>query len=159
MAKRKTAEGITLAKMAATLLEQKQVKDLLLMDLRGLSTLADWYLIGTCDSEPQMKGALSQTSKELSRQGIKTLGNEIFPGTKWAILDYTDVIIHLFEEKTREYFNLERLWADAKMIRLDTDNAEEIKSTAEKPVKKRASTIKEKKGKLTNPVISDDNDL
>lgn len=123
MAKTKTVvEARALADKAAALLFAKKAEDLVLLDLRGLSSLTDFYLICTCQNEAQMRGVLHGVAKSLSKEGIKALRSEYHGGVRWAVLDYGDLIIHLFEKDTRSYYSLERLWADAKATRLKAED-------------------------------------
>ena len=123
MAKSKTVvDALVLAEKAATYLFSKKVEDAVLLDLRGLSSLTDFYLICTCQNEAQMRAVLHNTAKTLSRDGIKALRSEYHSGVRWAVLDYGDIIIHLFEKDTRSYYSLERLWADAKATKLKAED-------------------------------------
>lgn len=106
-------DALRVAKRAATELFAKKAEDVVLMDLRNLSTVADYYLIATCRNEPQMRAILGGMQRALSREGIRALGSEYVPGVRWAVVDYGDVIVHLFEKQTRGFYSLERLWADA----------------------------------------------
>jgi ribosome-associated protein len=133
MAKSKTVvEAQALAAKAAALLFAKKADDLVLLDLRGLSSLTDFYLICTCQNEAQMRAVLHNVSKSLSKEGIKPLRSEYHGGVRWAVLDYGDIIIHLFEKETRSYYSLERLWADAKAVKLKAeDYVTEAETSAE----------------------------
>lgn len=123
MAKTKTVvEPQALADKAAALLFAKKVEDLVLLDLRGLSSLTDFYLICTCQNEAQMRAVLHNVYKTLSKEGIKALRSEYHGGVRWAVLDYGDLIVHLFEKDTRSYYSLERLWADAKATKLKAED-------------------------------------
>ncbi|MBW8889048.1 MAG: ribosome silencing factor [Fibrobacteres bacterium] len=123
MAKSKTVvEAQALAGKAAALLFAKKADELVMLDLRGLSSLTDFYLICTCQNEAQMRVAMHNTSKALSKEGIKPLRSEYHSGVRWAVLDYGDLIIHLFEKDTRSYYSLERLWADAKATKLKAED-------------------------------------
>ena len=121
MAKTKTLDALALAHKAAGILFSKKAEDAVLLDLRGLSSLTDYYLICTCQNEAQMRAVLHNTYRVLSREGIKALRSEYHGGVRWAVLDYGDLIIHLFEKDTRNYYSLERLWADAKSTRLQPE--------------------------------------
>lgn len=112
------------AHKAAAILFAKKAEDVVLMDLRELSTVADYYLIATCTNEPQMRAILNTLQRSLSREGIKSLRSEYMPGVRWAVVDYGDLIVHLFEKQTRGFYSLERLWADAPSTTLNaTDYA------------------------------------
>src|SRR4051812_22015839 len=123
MAKKKTlVDPEELAHKAAGVLFSKKAIDAVLLDLRGLSSLTDYYLICTCQNESQMRAILNNTAKALSKEGHKALRSEYHSGVRWAVLDYGDLIIHLFEKDTRNYYSLERLWADAKATKLKADD-------------------------------------
>ncbi|HLP43631.1 MAG TPA: ribosome silencing factor [Fibrobacteria bacterium] len=123
MAKAKTAlEALDLAHKAAGILFSKKAEEAVLLDLRGLSSLTDFYLICTCSNEAQMRGILNTVYRALSREGVKALRSEYHSGVRWAVLDYGDLIIHLFEKDTRNYYSLERLWADAKATKLKPED-------------------------------------
>ncbi len=117
--KNKSVEDMEVVRLAAQVLFSKKVEDAVLLDLRGLSTITDFYLICTCQNESQMRAIINGTTRALSRKGIKSLRAEYHGGVRWAIIDYGDLIIHLFEKDTRTYYSLERLWADAKVTKLD----------------------------------------
>ena len=130
MAKTKTLDAKALAHKAAGFLFAKKAEKAVLLDLRGLSSLTDFYLICTCSNEAQMRGILNSVYRSLSREGVKALRSEYHSGVRWAVLDYGDLIIHLFEKETRNYYSLERLWADAKATELKAeDYATEEKET------------------------------
>lgn len=122
MAKTKTIDAQALAHKAAGLLFAKKAEKAVLLDLRGLSSLTDFYLICTCSNEAQMRGILNSVYRSLSREGMKALRSEYHSGVRWAVLDYGDLIIHLFEKETRNYYSLERLWADAKATELKAED-------------------------------------
>ena len=122
MAKAKTLDAQALAHKAAAFLFSKKAEEAVLLDLRGLSSLTDYYLICTCTNEAQMRGILNSVYRVLSKEGVKALRSEYHSGVRWAVLDYGDLIIHLFEKDTRNYYSLERLWADAKATKLNPED-------------------------------------
>ncbi len=122
MAKTKTLEGMDLVNRAAGILFSKKVVDAILIDLHELSSITDYYLICTCQNEAQMKAVLNHLSRALSREGAKALRSEYRQGVRWAVLDYGELIVHLFEKDTRNYYSLERLWADAKVTPLKAED-------------------------------------
>ena len=122
MAKTKTLDALSLAHKAAGLLFSKKAEEAVLLDLRGLSSLTDYYLICTCQNESQMRAMKNALVRALSREGAKALRAEYMPGVRWAVIDYGDLIIHLFEKQTRGYYSLERLWGDAKSTPLKAED-------------------------------------
>jgi ribosome silencing factor RsfS/YbeB/iojap len=113
---------LEVAHKAAAILFSKKAENVVLLDLRTLSTVADYYLICTCQNEPQMRAMLSGVQRALSKEGIKSLRSEYMSGVRWAIIDYGDLIIHLFEAATRGFYSLERLWADAPSTTLKAED-------------------------------------
>ncbi len=111
---KKILSGLEIARRAAPILFAKKAEEALLIDLKGLSSITDYYLICTCQNEVQMKAILQNVAKALSKEGVKALRSEYHPGVRWAVLDYGDLIVHLFEKQTRAYYSLERLWSDGK---------------------------------------------
>ena len=122
MGKNTTLEGMDLVRRTAQLIFDKKVEDVVVLDLQGISTLTDYYLICTCRSEAQMRSAVSSTQKALSKEGIKAIRSDYATGVRWAILDFGELIIHFFEKGTRDFYSLERLWADAKVIPLKAED-------------------------------------
>ncbi|MCL2387044.1 MAG: ribosome silencing factor [Defluviitaleaceae bacterium] len=97
-------------------LDKKFAKDLVIMELGSLSPIADYFVIATGGSAPQL-AALAQTSEELLKaQGMLLHHTEGLQSGKWVLLDFGVIIVHLFDKESREYYNLERIWGDAKII-------------------------------------------
>jgi len=96
-------------------LDKKFAQDIILMDLRNVTPIADFFVICTAGSAPQM-AALTETAEEtLLEQGMKLFHTEGV--AKWVLLDFGTVIVHIFDKESREYYNLERTWGDAKLIK------------------------------------------
>lgn len=114
----------------AGFLSQQKVLDLVLIDVRKISNLPyDCILIGTCQSEIQLSGILSKLKKNLKSMQVEPLRLEYTPGVKWGILDTGDFILHLFEKKTREYYSIEKLWDEARMVPLEiVEHKEDIRA-------------------------------
>jgi len=91
-------------------------QNIVLMDLEGVTSLADYFLIVTGNSAPQLE-ALSDTVEDtLAEYGIKIRHREGVRSANWTLLDFGDIVVHLFDKESREYYNLERTWGDAKII-------------------------------------------
>jgi len=113
--------GNALAERIAYLALEKKGKDITILDLRGLSDITDFFVIVTCESDIQVKTIASHVEKELRNEKIRVLHKEGFNKSNWVLLDYIEVVLHIFREETREYYALERLWADAKMTKVEDD--------------------------------------
>ena len=90
--------------------------DIVMLDVRGLTTVADAFIICSGRSNRQVKAIAEYVQVDLKKQGIKPLSVEGKTDGHWILMDYGHVIIHVFYEPTREFFDLEGLWIDAKRI-------------------------------------------
>ena len=89
---------------------QKRAKNLVVLDLRGLSAFTDFFLICHGESEPQVKAITDHIRKSTK---VKPRHIEGYESKSWILLDYFDVVVHIFKKGDREFYGLERLWADA----------------------------------------------
>ncbi len=97
-------------------MEDKQASDIILLDLRGLSTIADYFVICTAGNERQLRAVLKSLDEDLVKAGARNPRIEGSAETGWVLLDFSDVIIHLFSPEQREFYRLERLWKQAQPI-------------------------------------------
>ncbi|MDI3547750.1 MAG: ribosome-associated protein [Halanaerobiales bacterium] len=109
-------ETKTLALKAAEAADDKKANDIQILDVRELTIIADYFLICSGKSETQVKAIARAIEDKLAEEGIhpqKVAGRQ---EARWILMDYADVIIHVFHEDERNYYELERLWADAEKI-------------------------------------------
>jgi ribosome-associated protein len=116
--------GKDLALKAAEAALQKKAQALVILELIGLTVIADYFVICSGESTTQVKAIVDFMEHELMLQGIRPIGREGLNYGHWALLDYGDVVIHVFERETREYYSLEKLWMDAKTIEFHEDQAD-----------------------------------
>jgi ribosome-associated protein len=90
--------------------------DVKILDLHNLTTIADLFIICSADSETQVKAISDSVDKELRDQGIKSWHKEGYKALSWVLIDYVDVVVHIFKKETRQFYNLEKLWGDAPVI-------------------------------------------
>ena len=110
------AETITatdLAARIADLMLDKHGRDIMVMDLRGVTSVTDYFVLCSCDSDVQVKAVVGHLNDILRAEGIRPLHTEGQNQLSWVIIDYVNVVAHVFMGPTREYYGLERLWADA----------------------------------------------
>ncbi len=88
----------------------------MILDLRGISSVADYFVICSGDSHRHVKALINSIEVEMKHIDIRPIRKEINSDYSWCILDYGDVLIHVFYTKTREIYNLERLWSDAREV-------------------------------------------
>ena len=116
--------GKDLALKAAEAALQKKAQALVILELIGLTVIADYFVICSGESTTQVKAIVDFIEHELVLQGIRPIGREGLNYGHWALLDYGDVVIHVFERETREYYSLEKLWMDAKTIEFHEDQSD-----------------------------------
>ena len=89
---------------------EKKAQNLISLDLRGLSSLSDYFVICNGKSEPQVKAIVDNIRKGTN---FKPRHLEGYENKKWVLLDYIDIIVHVFDEQERNYYSIENIWADA----------------------------------------------
>jgi len=87
--------------------------NVLKVDLRNLVTFTDYFVICSADSDTQVKAIADQIDKVLSDDGIRCWHREGLKALSWVLLDYVDVVVHIFKKEARDFYNLEKLWGDA----------------------------------------------
>jgi ribosome-associated protein len=114
-------ESRELAVKAAVAALNKKGIDVIVLDLSGLTVIADYFVICSGESTTQVRAIAESVEEELAKNRVKPLGVEGAAYSHWILLDYGDVIVHVFEKDTRVYYNLEKLWMDAKTVEIDED--------------------------------------
>ena len=109
-----------MAREAANLAVSKKAEDVVILDLRGLSAVTDFFVICSGSSETHVKAISDAIEEGLEAKGVRKWHIEGYRHRKWVLLDYVDVVVHIFHHKVREYYVLERLWGDAKRERVDS---------------------------------------
>ena len=123
-----TAEAASrrLACHAARVLADDKCEDLLVLDLRALSPIAHYFVIGTGTSDRQIR-SVADDLRDLSREaGEPILSSQGARSASWLVVDFVDVVVHLFEAQTRSYYDLESLWADAPRVDWRAETNERI---------------------------------
>ena len=113
-------ESLEKAKIAAKEISENRGRDVVILDMRKLSPAFDYFVIGTGTSNRQLH-AMSDAVDDIFQKEmkLKKLGGEGYQESKWILLDYGDVVIHLFDADTRDYFRLEQLWGAADVVASD----------------------------------------
>jgi ribosome-associated protein len=97
---------------------EKKAEDVLVLDLRGLSGYTDYLVIGSGTSDRQLEAIAEGVEKELKAMGHKLVGSEGQRGGRWVLLDFGDVVVHVFHQDDRAHYDLEGLWADAPRVQV-----------------------------------------
>lgn len=118
--KPETSRG--LAVFCARIADEKIARDILILNLRKIDTSpTDFFVICTCDTETQMRAVIDSVLKKCGELGITKPRIEGYQSTQWVLIDFFDVVFHVMLSKTREYYNIEKLWGDAQFLKL-TEN-------------------------------------
>ena len=116
-AKTKPNSAKTLALHCAKIADAQKGRDIVVADIRDVSTIADYFVFASGGSAKQVQAM----AEEIDARNEKDLGQRVFhvqgmSEGRWVVLDYVDVVVHLFIEEARKYYNLDRLWGDAKIV-------------------------------------------
>lgn len=117
---RPAAGALETAKACARFADDLKAEDILIMDLRGLSTIADYFVLCTGSSTPHLKALRRDISEKAAEElGEKPRSVDGDAESQWLVIDFTDVIVHVFHRDKRELYALENLWKDAPRVPLD----------------------------------------
>jgi len=103
-------------KAAVSAAREKKAADILVLDLRGLASFTDFFLIATGTSHRQIKSIADEVERSLRSMKRRPSHVESFPRGEWILMDYMDFVVHVFTPTSREYYDLERLWGDAQKL-------------------------------------------
>ena len=98
------------------ILDSKKADDIRAIRIGDLTILADYFVIAAGNSNTQVKMLADEVEYQLSQKGVKPHSTEGYRSENWIVLDYSTVVIHIFLRETREFYNLERLWADGEQV-------------------------------------------
>ncbi len=114
---REDLDALTLAHRILEIFEEKQAEDLVLLDMRPVTLIADYFLIGTTESDRQSRAVVDEVTTRIKEEmGTRPLGVYGHPDSGWIILDYGSVVVHVFAPEKRAYYDLEGLWAEAPVV-------------------------------------------
>ena len=116
-------DSLTKAGVAALAALDKKALDLLVLNMMDLVDFTDCFVICTGTSPPHVQAIVEAVEEALSEQGVKPSGIEGRRSAHWVLLDYGDVVIHVFDRPAREFYELEKLWLDAPRVEVDEDKA------------------------------------
>jgi ribosome-associated protein len=111
--------ALTTARNCARIALDNKARDVVVLDLREVTPLYDFFVLATGSSRRQTHNLAEEIDRAMTADGQKRLGIEGYEAAKWVVQDYGDIVVHIFDRETREYYELEELWADAKKVDLD----------------------------------------
>jgi ribosome-associated protein len=109
-------EGIDIARKAVDVASDKQASEIVLLDVQGVCSFTDYFVIATGESTRQLRTILDETRKALKEAGVLPHHEEGGTDTGWMLLDYGDVVIHLFGPDERAYYDLDGLWREGTTV-------------------------------------------
>ncbi|MCR5595894.1 MAG: ribosome silencing factor [Lachnospiraceae bacterium] len=109
-----------MARIAVNCLEDKKAVNIQVIDISGVSVIGDYFIIANGSNRNQIQAMADHVEEELGRAGFEPKNIEGYNKANWVLLDYRDVIIHIFDPESRSYYDLERIWRDGVSIEPDS---------------------------------------
>jgi ribosome-associated protein len=122
----------------------KKATDVLILQVAPLTSVADYLVIGSADSDRQASAIADHIDGILSRSGSKPLSIEGMRSSQWVLMDFGDVIVHIFRQDVRKHYALERLWADAKRVAIPDKPTAAQPAVTPRPVRQTKAPAKTK---------------
>ncbi len=117
-AARKANPSESIARRAAELASELKALDIVVLDLRGVTDMTDFFVIATGTSDTHVRAVADHVQAGLKASGVSTNLTEGVAQGRWALLDYHDFVVHVFHPTSRQFYQLERLWGDATPVKL-----------------------------------------
>ena len=108
-----------MVKIAVKALEDKKAEDVKIIDIGGVSTIADYFFIANGSNQNQLQAMRDAVEEDLYKAGYPVKQVEGNSNSSWILMDYTDIIVHVFSKEDRLFYDLERIWKDGKEISID----------------------------------------
>lgn len=103
----------------AQALYDKKASNIVALDISEITSLGDYFIICSCSSSTQLRACTDEVDEKMKELGINAVHKEGYNGGTWILMDYNDIIVHIMLEETRDFYSLEKLWADAKELELE----------------------------------------
>lgn len=111
-----TLNSADAAQLAVAIASEKLAEDIVMLDLRGLAPFADYFVIMSAGSSRQIESLEDDITQAMKNAGVSRFHREGTPASGWILLDFSDVIVHIFGPEEREFYELERLWGQAAQV-------------------------------------------
>ena len=108
-----------MVKTAVAALQDKKGEDIRVIDISGVTVIADYFIIASGSNPNQVQALVDNVEEQLGRAGYEPKQVEGTRGSNWILMDYGDLIIHVFDEENRLFYDLERIWRDGKVLEMD----------------------------------------
>ncbi|CVI69869.1 Ribosomal silencing factor RsfS [Clostridiales bacterium CHKCI001] len=100
-------------------LDDKKAKDIVIMNIQNVSMIADYFVIASGENQNQMQAMADNAEEEMTKKDCYFRHMEGYPNTDWILMDYNDVIVHIFNKESRIFYDLDRIWRDALIVTVD----------------------------------------
>lgn len=107
-----------ITKLAMKALEDKKAEDIKIIDISEVSVLADYFIIASGSNRSQIQALTDNVEEQLGRNGVHVKQIEGYDAANWILMDFGDIIVHIFDRENRLFYDLERIWRDGKMMEL-----------------------------------------
>ena len=108
-----------MAQIACKAIDDKKGQDIKIIDIHNVSVIADYFVIASGTNSNQVQAIVDNVEEQLGRAGFEAKQIEGNRNSSWILLDYGDVIVHVFDEENRLFYDLERIWRDGKVLEMD----------------------------------------
>lgn len=115
-----TKQGKEMARIAYNALDEKKGEDIKIIDIGGVSVIADYFLIANGSNESQVRALVDNVESELNKAGYFVKQREGYGLGNWVLLDFGDIIVHVFDKENRLFYDLERIWRDGKTLSVES---------------------------------------
>ncbi|WP_096188329.1 ribosome silencing factor [Evansella halocellulosilytica] len=105
--------------IAVKAVDDKKAENIIALDMKGISLIADYFVICHGNSESQVEAIAKEVIDQAQEAGVELKRLEGFDESRWVLIDLHDVIVHVFHKEDRQYYNLEKLWGDARHVNID----------------------------------------
>ena len=116
--KTEAAEIVSYAQKISDLMLGKKALDVIIIDVQKITTLTDFFVICTSESEPQTRAITDHINEQMKKEGLKAWHIEGYENLDWVLMDYVNIVVHVFSRESRDYYELERLWADGQITKV-----------------------------------------
>ncbi len=119
LAKKKSIDDKEFALGAGKIAVERNCKDVVVLDLKGKSPATDYFVIATSTSDRQGRSVADEICRLARNQGVQKFGQAGYEQGRWILLDFIDVVVHIFDDEYRRYYDLEMLWGDAERLKIE----------------------------------------
>ncbi len=116
MEKREIEESRRMAELAVEALSAKKAEDIRVLDISEISTLGDYFIIASGSSRPQLSAMRDSVEEKLTKAGYQVRAIEGGDDARWILMDFGDIVVHIFDKENRLFYDLERIWRDGKEV-------------------------------------------